>query len=103
MQSYSLPSDKYIDLTLGASGTAYTAPADGWFFLSKQTSGSNQYVGMTNNSSSMIGFECREIGKDATARGFTPCIKGDSVAVYFSAGGTTNYFRFIYAAGSQPA
>lgn len=25
-----MPSSKYIDLTLGASGTTYTAPANGW-------------------------------------------------------------------------
>ena len=25
------PSSKYIDLTLGASGSTYTAPANGWF------------------------------------------------------------------------
>ena len=28
-----MPSSRYIDLTLGASGSTYTAPANGWFFF----------------------------------------------------------------------
>ena len=33
MGHLAMPSDKYIDLTLGASGATYNAPADGWVVL----------------------------------------------------------------------
>ena len=31
--SWAMPSNTYVDLTLGASGATYTAPANGWFAL----------------------------------------------------------------------
>ena len=34
-----MPSGKYIDLTLGASGSTYTAPANGWFSMTLQPKG----------------------------------------------------------------
>jgi hypothetical protein len=33
ISSYAMPSSKSVNLTLGASGTAYTAPANGWVHL----------------------------------------------------------------------
>lgn len=36
LSAMSMPSNKYIDLTLGASGTKYTAPANGYFMLRKK-------------------------------------------------------------------
>lgn len=38
-----MPSDTYVDLTLGASDSVYTAPADGWFTISK-IAGSDWYI-----------------------------------------------------------
>lgn len=42
-----MPSSKYIDLTLGASGTTYIAPANGWFSLNVETKATNKYIMMS--------------------------------------------------------
>ena len=95
----SMPSGKYIDLTLGASGQTYTAPANGWFWFSK-IAGTNLFgVGIENKRNGMI------IGSDAGAPGsgnaVMPVLVGDNVVVRYSATGETLGFRFIYAQGDQ--
>lgn len=44
MANASMPSDTYIDLTIGASGAEYTAPADGWVYVSGTTTVVNGYL-----------------------------------------------------------
>ena len=95
----SMPSGRYIDLTLGSSGTTYTAPANGWFWFSK-IAGTNLFgVGIENKRNGMI------IGSDAGAPGsgnaVMPVLAGDNVVVRYSATGETLGFRFIYAQGDQ--
>ena len=41
-----MPSNRYIDLTLGVSGTTYTAPADGYFTVNKSATASGEYINM---------------------------------------------------------
>ena len=97
---WGMPSNRYINLTLGANGTTYTAPANGYFFISKnstaasqsfyfhnQTSGMSTYTGSPNSS--------WEIDLSISAK------KGDIVEIYNTLGGTTRYFRFIYAEGAK--
>lgn len=97
-----MPSSKYIDLTLGASGSTYTAPANGWFFIRKQAGnpGFNPYITMTNLSAGMLSTESRPGGTGPlTIQLFMPAKRGDIVNVYYDAIGTTLCFRFIYAEG----
>ena len=94
-----MPSGRYIDLTLGSSGTTYTAPANGWFWFSK-IAGTNLFgVGIENKRNGMI------IGSDAGAPGsgnaVMPVLAGDDVVVRYSATGKTLGFRFVYAQGEQ--
>lgn len=95
----SMPSSTYDDLTLGASGTEYTAPADGWFAINKSAGSANLYLTMANKSNNM------QTGNVYAAAGqfrcYIPAKKGDKVVVYYSMTGTTNMFRFIYAEGSK--
>ena len=51
----SKPSDRYVDLTLQASGTQYTAPANGWFYT-KYTKNSE-----TATQSMILGFSSEDI------------------------------------------
>lgn len=99
-----MPSDSYTDLTLGASGTNYTAPADGWFFIHKAGDGSGQYLTVVNYG--QINFDkFQYIGYDITGGAQLTCLmpvkKGDSVRIGYSLGGQTYSFRFIYAQGAQ--
>lgn len=97
----SMPSDKYIDLTLGASGTTYTAPADGYVLVRKLSNAIGQHLTAFNQSGigdgkiSSIAFQALWV--------YFPVKKGDAFAITYNAGGNTELFKFIYAEGSQPS
>lgn len=92
-----MPSDKHIDLTLGASGTTYTAPADGWFQCAcTGTVGSTYFEIATNEISSTASF----VG--GWARTSIPVKRRDIVTVYYGGNKfTKRLFRFTYAEGSK--
>ena len=93
-----MPSDRYIDLTLGASGSNYTAPANGYFCISKISTGTNQFVALINDKNVRSNVYC-----DSGSYGYVsiPAKKGDVVFAVYSMGGTTEFFRFIYAEGEK--
>lgn len=94
-----LVSDRYIDLTLQASGKKYTAVANGFVFFEKLNTSNTQFVKGTNLSS---GYSDISYG---TYSGSTPSIllkvkRGDIFSIDYDAKGVTNSFRFIYARGN---
>lgn len=97
MAQMSMPSTKYVDLTLNASGSTYTAPANGWFFLQKKHS-SATYAGIYNTTAGWLAMEC---GGSSIPKVCLPAQKGQQVMVSYGATGETTYFRFIYAEGSK--
>lgn len=100
ISGWGMPSSKYIDLTLGASGTTYTAPGNGWFCLSKQSNGANQQVELGTGFNGLRN-RCMVSVTDAAAMTILPVKKGENAYVVYSTGGVTNLFRFIYAEGEQ--
>lgn len=106
--SWSMPSDTYDDLTLGASGATYTAPANGYFVLAKVSGISNGTITFVNarttGDTSLGGnLSARFISPTTTMTiyGYIPAKKNDVVTVAYTATGTTDAFRFIYAKGSE--
>ena len=100
--SWGFPSSKYVDLSLGASGQTYTAPADGWFTLQKLNGSdtAGYYIAFTNQTNQLC-IECRQIfGIGALGRIFIPAKKGDVVQVNYDMIGATQHFKFIYAQGA---
>ena len=98
------PSNRYIDLTLGASGTAYTAPADGYYTLYKVASGSNQFIQLVNSGNDNVSATCittRSVGNNDFVGCMIPCAKGKKITINYTLGGRTAYFRFCYAEGAQ--
>ena len=103
---FGFPSGRYTDLTLGASGTQYTAPANGWFHIAKVPGSADTQVTMINTcvqgTSAQAGnFTMRA---QASTNGMTiylnlPVKKGDIAIVSYTATGNTDSFRFIYAEG----
>lgn len=94
-----MPSDRYVDLTLGASWSRYTAPADGYICLRK-SGNAGEYIKILNRT--------QDIGSVGVAAGSgfdtpvtVPVSKGDVVQIAFNVSGATNYFRFVYANGSK--
>ena len=94
-----MPSDRYIDLTLGASFTSYTMPDDGYLFLYKSADAANQYITISNNTTDLAIHQWVPATGGGCA-GYLPVKKGDSVRITYTAGGAVVYFRFIYANGA---
>ena len=87
----SMPSNKFVDLTLGASGTTYTAPANGWFCLIGPIGASgyigNGYIGATTTGTSNYGLNA-----------ILPVKKGEVVNILYT---SATIMRFAYAQGDQ--
>lgn len=98
--SEDLLSDRYDDLELKASGSTYTAPANGWFWIQKLSSSTGQFLTpVIKDSNGNIKYT---LTSQPTAAGYdaeilAPVSKGDVISIGYSVGGATQSFRFIYA------
>jgi hypothetical protein len=104
ISGWSMPSSRYIDLTLGASGATYTAPANGYIsmVMGGTVSGNMGYFSQLYDN----GVEIRRFGDQSTSGAyhvFTLNFEiGKGQAFNLSYYGTTpNFFRFIYAEGEN--
>ena len=102
ISGWAMPSSKYIDLTLGASGSTYIAPANGYLFFEKVSSASGQYANTQCSDANGVYLYGSEINATASGnyvRMTVPISKGMVAKIAYSLAGTTRYFRFIYAQG----
>ena len=96
----SMPSDKYIDLTLGASGTTYIAPANGWVSFRKIAGAPNLFIELINYNSNI--FVSNEAAfAESGIQIYLPVKKNDVFETKYNATGANIAFRFIYAQGEQ--
>lgn len=100
-----MPSGKYINLTLGASNSTYTAPADGYFvILMNAVNNTTMTVGMASGVS-RVGFTtvipANNNLQGNNFGGFIPVKKGDTASVFYSGTTSAFRFRFVYAVGSE--
>ena len=95
----SMPSNKYIDLTLGASDSHYIAPADGWFMLRRKTTGSSYCHVALYNVVNEFSTKCTSTITTNTIACYLPVLSGDEVEVSYSSNSSLEYFRFYYAEG----
>lgn len=98
ISAMSKPSGTYKNLTLGASGSTYTAPADGWVFFEKVAGTAGAYISLASSP-----FSINEAGVGAanSLSVLIPIRAGVKLTVYYTATGATNAFRFIYAEGAK--
>lgn len=82
------PSSKFDELTLGASGTEYTAPANGYFRANVAKGGS---VMMYSNVLNGFNASLMEGGCSINL------LKGAKMTLYYT--GTITSFKFVYAEG----
>lgn len=98
-----MPSNRYIDLTLGASGTEYTAPANGYFYLAKSSTASGQTASIRvykdGTTDILYGQEYPSWSSNVNIKYTWYVRKGTKTVIDYTLGGTTNNFRFIYAEG----
>ena len=93
--SLAMPSSKYIDLTLGETGSTYTAPANGYFQLAVLSGNSIQFYNKTKES-----FWRASAGTDSAFAESIECQAGDIIQCYYEYN-TFRWFRFYYAEGSK--
>ena len=90
ISGWGMPSSRYIDLTVGASGSSYTAPANGYFRVNVQagSGGAVWYGGVLSGciASSNLGTGCS-----------IPVTKGTVAVLYYT--GTVTAIRFVYTEG----
>ena len=99
MGGMAMPSGTSINLTLGASGTTYTAPANGYVYL-RMIGRANNNCGFSINSSSNIGINEEVFQSGAHTGGFLPVKIGDTFTVgHWNS--NVEAFIFIYAQGSE--
>lgn len=91
-----MPSNSYIDLTLGASGSTYTAPADGYYSFAKKPTaiGQQMYIGV--ESGARFGLHASVLNY---LQATIPVKKNDIVQLTQNLGGDTAIWRFTYAQG----
>ena len=101
----SAPSNTYEDLTLNASGSEYTAPADGWVTFSKQSTAVGQYIILTSIIGNTGQYKLPQVQYSTTntqlLRTYIRVAKNDTFMTRYTADGTTNAFRFFYSIGSE--
>ena len=100
LSGMSMPSGRYIDLTLGASDSTYTAPANGWFVISGKPTADGGYCIMDTNN-----YEPTYMTTNTSGwydRGFIPVRKGQIITLrYGNYEFESNRFKFIYAEGEN--
>ena len=97
----SAPSNKRIELTLGASRQSYTLPATGFLCINKVATAANQHAFMQNNTNNAMDINCVVAGANHSCACWCWGQKGDSIRVDYSAAGQLNDFCFVYAEGAK--
>lgn len=100
LASYAMPSSRHIKLTLGASDSTYTAPANGWYTL--QIKGdAGQFAALRNT---VTGFYVKNNSTQTSATIVPPPMpakKGETVSAVYNASKGVVSFVFIYAEGDK--
>lgn len=95
----SMPSDNLTNLTVGASGTIYTAPANG-YFIYKDTATTVGAISFENLTNTM------RVSNTANGDGWLrdisiPAKAGDIIRMNYQNLGTSQVFRFVYTEGEE--
>ena len=103
MSGMPMPINRFIDLTIGASGATYTAPANGWFWITYEASNN-----ATGGWAVFINMNNGIIAKSWSIYSFgtsilLPIEKGEVMQMLWGGNPfvTNVWFRFYYAQGSE--
>ena len=105
MAHMAMPSDKFIDLELGASGTTYVAPADGYYRLTMKQTAPEQYAYLasyTDSDEPILSTTSKTATGTDSLSTWIPVHKGHKVKAVYNAS-DKRVFKFIYAIGSEPS
>ena len=96
----SSPSHNIVDLTLGASGQKYIAPADGYYFV-QGVFNNGGYLNMVNDDNRLATINGPANGNGVNFGGYIEVSKNDNVRVTYELKSSTTYFRFIHKNGAK--
>ena len=96
LSAFCHPYEAPASLTLGASGTAYTAPDDGWIILSKNAGAASEYIYLNALAKSTVYAPAA----GANLVGYIPVFRGQDFYINYTASGVTNFFNFVKALGA---
>lgn len=93
-----MPSNRYIYLTLGASGSFYTAPANGWLHIAWNGTNNDGYCSLDSFSTNKLSCD---VHSDVNYATNTLAVKKGTVVVMYYRNLTVRRFVFIYAEGEN--
>ena len=95
----SMPSNKYINLEIGSSGTWYNAPANGWFFIEAQATAVSSWISAYSSNSQIakIGTNSKAVSATDGLNFFLPVQKNDSIVVSYSTTTNVESVKFYYS------
>lgn len=93
-----MPSNSYTNLTLGSSGSTYTAPANGRLMLRGTATGNDSNVNLRNTVTEEWALSCFPSHYPLDICAAMDVKKGAVIQYYYNQVNIT-YFRFIYAQG----
>ena len=99
-----MPSNYYVELSLGASGTTYTSPANGWVTVGARSNGSNAYINTMGSSAPLISsYEIRGYQAGTYMSLVFPVVKGEVFKINYNnfQSDPETIFRFVYAQGEE--
>lgn len=96
-----LPSNKRVDITLQTSNTIYTAEANGYIFLDKQSNAAGEYIQILIDNNKYLDTRYSSAANSRLTLTL-PITKGTKFGVVYTASGDTNAFRLIYANSEVP-
>ena len=99
-----MPSNHYVELTLGSSGTTYTSPANGWVTVGARSNGSNAYINTMGSSAPLISsYEIRGYQAGTYMSLVFPVVKGEVFKINYNnfQSDPETIFRFVYAQGEE--
>ena len=93
----SMPSSKYIDLTLNANGSTYTSPANGWFATEARINAGG-FIALWCKATGSVS-KCTSSVNGMIINAMCPVKKGDIVALQYTNYASDGKLKFIYADG----
>lgn len=97
LSKFAMPSDNVISVSIGATGSIYTAPADGYLIIFTISEIQNQRVELNNLSKFCTTSFANEINQVVACT--CPCKTGDQIQYGYNHTPTT--MLFVYAYGEQ--
>lgn len=99
--SWAMPSNTYDNLTIGASDTTYTAPANGYFYIECSGSSTSNFNVYIQNQTAGIASGCPLAYNYTLGHFYIAAKKGDVCLLHYQSNVSITTFKFIYAKGEN--